>query len=210
VSDPDPVETYLARLDELIARGEAMVGVSRKTIAQVTRDYGDTLDRFVRDVLQRGGGEIDFRRAHKALIRSSAQPAYIEGMREAGGSEEDMDDDDRAAIQAWIDEQVSYVDAFAAAIRAASLSDAPAGAADAILARVPVWAASLESLGGLGKASILESRPGIWRLGETEEHCETCAGLHGQRHRLRWFTSRGLIPRQPGSETLQCKVYRCD
>jgi len=189
-------------------RAEALVGVRTKTISQITREYEDALDRFVRDVLQRGGGEVDFRRSHKALIRSVAPRAYVEGMREAGGSEDDLDDDDQAVIETWTDEQVGYVDAFASDIRAASLSDAPEDAAVSILARVPVWVKSLEILGALGKASFLENRPGTWQYGDTK-HCGTCLKLNGQRHRLKWFTSRGYIPRQPGSETLDCKGFKC-
>src|SRR3990167_1044086 len=109
---PDPLETYIDRLDMLLSRADTLVenGVRLKTIAQVTRRYGDALDRFVREGL-RTRDKVDFRRAHKALLRSGvAREAYIEGVREAGGSAEDLDDDDDEQIAAWVSDQLSFVD----------------------------------------------------------------------------------------------------
>ena len=203
MSPPNHILDYISHLDELLARGEALVGIRIKTIAQITQEYEDTLDRFVRDVLQRGGGEVDFRRSHKALIRSIAEPAYVEGMREAGGSEDDLDDDDRSAIETWTDEQVGYVDAFAADIRAASLSDAPEGASASILARVPVWVASLRNLGDLGRLSALGNVPLTLDGPDGKESCVECQTYKGQRHTKKWWERRGLLARN-GNPNYTC------
>jgi len=199
----DPLDFYISRLDELLARGEVLIGIRTKTIAQVARDYEDALDRFVRDVLQHGGGEVDFRRSHKALIRSIAESAYIEGMREAGGSKDDLDGEDILAIETWKDNQVGYVDAFAADIRAASLSDAPEGAAAAILARVPVWVASLRNLGDMGRLSALGNVNLTMDGPDGKESCVECQTYKGQRHTKKWWERRGLLSRN-GNENFSC------
>lgn len=49
----------------------------------------------------------------------------------------------------------------------------------------------------------------IWRLGNTEKHCGTCANLDGQAHRASWYLARNYIPRQPGAAML-CGGYYCD
>ena len=47
-----------------------------------------------------------------------------------------------------------------------------------------------------------------WHLGETEEHCDTCSDLNGQRHRAEWYLSRNYIPQQPGA-AMDCGGWRC-
>jgi len=181
--------------------------LTTKTIAQMVRNYQDNLERFVHDAL-RTRDQLDFRRAHRALLRTSARPAYVEGMREAGGDEDDLEEDDVTTINGWVDEQVGFTGEFAKAVYEASGVGVDEKAVEAVLARVPVWADSLRTLGDLGRASILKNKPGVWRYGETE-HCRVCEWLDGQRHRVKWFTGKGYIPRENGSKTLECKGFNC-
>lgn len=182
-----------------------------KTIAQVVQRYADTLSRWVHDTLNRRMSEVDLRRAHKALLRGDiAEETYKEGMREAGSgnTDEDFDAEDALAVRGWIDNQADYVDGFAKDVWAASGVGADESARDAVLARVDLWADSLRSLGDAGKASILTNMPVTWKLGETEEHCQTCARLHDNRHRLKWFTGRDYVPRKNGA-AMDCKGFKC-
>jgi len=185
--------------------------VTRKAIAQVTQRYADTLNRWVHDTLNRRMSEADLRRAHKALLRGEiSEETYKEGMREAGSDnpDDDFDAEDVLAIKGWIDNQVDYVDGFAKDVWVASGVGADEGAKDAVLARVDTWVDSLRSLGDAGKASIISNIPVTWRLGETEEHCKTCAQLHGNRHRMKWFTGRDYVPRKNGA-AMDCKGFKC-
>jgi hypothetical protein len=90
-----------------------LLSLAAKSVNEVLRDYENTLTRFCFEVL-RGGDAVDFRRSHKALIRTVALEAYVEGLREGGVSQDEMDDEDAATVKAWIDEQVSHVNDFAA------------------------------------------------------------------------------------------------
>ena len=48
-----------------------------------------------------------------------------------------------------------------------------------------------------------------WHLGETEEHCDTCAKLDGNAHRASWYRDHDYIPRKPGAAMI-CNGYNCD
>lgn len=195
-----------AMVDKTITVTVNTIYPAMKSVNEVTREYEDALTNFAFEVL-RGGDAIDFRRSHKALIRALAGAAYVEGLREGGVDPEDQDDEDRATIAAWVSEQVAYVNDFGA-----WLADGdPRNSEDKrrILGdRIGLWVQALDNLGGLGRASALKNMSVTWRVGDTE-HCDTCRELNGQRHRLKWFTSKGYVPREVGSDTLDCGGYNC-
>lgn len=188
---------------------EQRQGVTIKSIAQVVREYRDELTNIVYDVFNGRSDATDMRRAHKALLKSHAEPVYIEGMNEGGLKEEDFDEDDLAQIEEdvgdWLGKQIDEVNGFA--------KDTAAAAKDkdlrhAILDRLEMWVDSLRTLGDMGKAYALKSEKGEWRYGDTE-HCDTCLKLNGKVHRVSWFLDRGYIPGENGSETLDCKGFKC-
>ena len=48
-----------------------------------------------------------------------------------------------------------------------------------------------------------------WHLGQTEQHCDTCASLNGKKHPAYWYIERNYIPRQAGA-AMDCGGYNCD
>src|SRR5574340_251795 len=46
-----------------------------------------------------------------------------------------------------------------------------------------------------------------WEYGDTD-HCRTCEGLNGKRHRARWYLARNYIPGKPGA-AMECGGYKC-
>lgn len=196
-----------AELRALLAQARVLMAGATKSVNEVLREYDATLTRFCFDVLNGNTSAVDFRREHKALLRALAPEAYAEGLREGGVSQDEMDDEDRAAIAAWVSEQVAHVNDFAAWLAAGE----PRNSEDKrrqLADRVALWVQALENLGGLGRASAQKNMMCEWRVGDAE-HCDTCLELNGQRHRLKWFTSKGYIPREVGSSTLDCGGYNC-
>jgi hypothetical protein len=189
------------------ASTKSYFGAAHKSVNEVTRDYDATLTRFAFDVLNGNSDAVDFRRSHKALIRSLALDAYVEGLREGGVSADEMDDEDHAAVRAWIDEQAAHVNDFAAWLAGGEPRNSEAKRRE-LAERVALWVQALDNLGGLGRAAALANTMCTWRVGDTE-HCDTCRELDGARHRLKWFTSKGYIPREVGSDTLECGGYNC-
>jgi hypothetical protein len=181
-----------------------------KTIGQITKRYGDQLSNLVYDIFNGNSDPIDFRRAHKALLREVAPSMYLEGLNEGGIKEADIDEDDQAAmdetVNDWLGAQLSFVNDFAKAIGDAKKDKTQR---PAILDRVAQWVDSLRTLGDLGRAYATRNEKGRWVLGDTE-HCDTCLRLSKMApKRLSWFTDRGYIPRENGSETLDCHGFNC-
>jgi len=181
----------------------------RRTVGQVVKQYDDVLTNFVSETLNGNSSAIDQRRAHKALIRQLAPQAYIEGLKEGGVPAEEMDKADKANIANWIDEQLAHVNGFATDTQAASQDKALR--AD-IHTRLGLWVEAMRGLGAQGVMSGKQNMMVTWKLNAhhvTKEHCVTCPALNGKRHRMKWFTSRGLIPREVGSKTLACGGWEC-
>lgn len=186
--------------------------IQERTIAQVVGTYRDQLTNFVHETLNGSMDAIDLRRAHREMIRRLGPSAYTEGLREGGVPAEELDAADRKAITDWMGGQFAHVNKFADDTVAARGDD---GKHKQILSRLDMWVESMRVIGSQGLMSAQKNKMGTWRLGPTEQHCKTgngrigCANLHGKRHRLSWFLSRGLIPRQPGSAILGCQGYKC-
>lgn len=178
----------------------------QRTIAQVVRTYHDQLTNSVYNTLNGRMDAMGMGRAHRDMIFRLGPDAYMEGLREGGVPAEELDAEDRKAIREWINGQWAHVSGFASDTVAARDDD---GKRKQILSRLDMWVESMRTIGNQGLMSAQKNKMGTWYLGGTSEHCRTCANLHRKRHRLSWYTSRRLIPRQPGSDTLECKGYLC-
>ena len=178
----------------------------RRSVSEVTRTYRDALTNWVYETMGGRMTAIDLRRAHKALIRSVAQDAYFEGMRQGGilSPADEATDKDFASIKEWIAGQTSFVDDFAKAVSdVAGDGTKRAG----ILNRLEMWVNSVTGLGQAGYLSAKSDRPAIWHLGPTETHCKTCIDLDGKRHRVSWFLKHGYLPHTPGNAVLECQGW---
>lgn len=180
--------------------------VISRSVESVAATYGEQLQAIADDAAN-GASQDEIAKRHRELIVATAILAYVAGMQAGGVSGDEMTDAEKLVLAGWTTEQLSHVDDFAAAAVAAGQDPAER---DKIVARVELWIAALIALGGMGRMAAQSDMAGTWRLGETEQHCRTCAGLHGKRHRLSWYKARGLIPREPGSTTLECRGFRCD
>ena len=76
-------------------------------------------------------------------------------------------------------------------------------------ARADGYSATVLSIYNAARMLAQKNKIGIWRLGNTEKHCPSCAGLDGQSHRLSWYVANNYIPRKPGA-AMKCGGYNCD
>lgn len=142
----------------------------------------------------------------RALIKATAPDIYFDELAKHGISREDADPEDEATVKQFIATQyASTLDFASYAVLAKTKKDRAA-----VDQRLQMWTNSMQSLQDQAKMSAEKNAMGEWKLGHTEEHCSTCQMLNGKRHRLRWFTDKGYIPREPGSETLDCGGWNCD
>lgn len=177
-----------------------------RSVESVAAGYREQLQAITDDALA-GGNPDEIAARHRELILATALLAFVAGMQSGGVSGDEMTAAEKAIVAGWTATQLAHVDQYSADAVAAGQDPAER---DKIMARLELWVAAILALGGQGLMSANGDAMGTWRLGATERHCRTCANLHGKRHRLSWYKSRGLIPREPGSASLECKGYRCD
>ena len=197
-----PYDAFIRIAEKLLA---SRMGV--KSISGVAHGYRSEFIAAVNQVFRGNITPVALRDRLGTLIEDYAERIFIEGAVEAGSkiTHDDLEKDELAAIDEWKNGQLAHVESFAAAADAA----ATPVEREAILSRVDLWVNALRNLGAQGRASVLANRPGTWHLGQTEEHCATCANLDGKRHRLKWYTDRNYFPRTPGA-AMDCGGYRCD
>lgn len=183
-----------------------------KAVVGAVREYESRLSEFVRRGLSGFYSQKEFATRHTVLINELALQAFYDGMK-AGGIEDPKDeitDEESEMVDEWLSEQISHIAEFALAVSDASKAkgEDKQAAQDAIDNRLSFWVRSMETLQTMGEASAQKNMMVTWRYGETE-HCETCQSLNGKRRRWGWFTERGYIPQEPGSDTLECGGYNC-
>lgn len=183
-----------------------------KAVVGAVREYESRLSEFVRRGLSGFYSQKEFATRHTTLINDLAQGAFYEGMKAGGieSPEEEITDEEQEMVDAWLSEQISHIAEFALAVNDASKAkgEEKQPAQDAVDARLQLWVRAMELLQSMGQASAQKNMMVTWKYGETE-HCETCQNLNGKRRRWKWFTDRGYIPQEPGSETLDCHGYNC-
>jgi membrane protein involved in colicin uptake len=196
----------------------AIILPATKSVGGFVGDYVVALTGLIASVINGDSDAADMARGHRALLKEYAEPTYREGMWESreyrtrAEVAENYEEDDDATVSAWIAEQRGFVAAFAmdtkAAARLFEADDPGAKAAqDAIFKRADTWGQSLKTLGDMGKASGKANVMATW-IYDGGEHCPTCAGLHNQRHRVKWYTARNYYPGKPGA-AMDCGGFEC-
>jgi hypothetical protein len=153
-----------------------------------------------------GLGDDVSRRRFGAVMRSQlrrlGQVAYEDGLK-AGGVEDALDDSDLNRVQGWLADQSGYVTGFSDEIYKQGLTRPQ------IEQRAVAW--SNKSLDAMYQAGRLSAdKNGLYEFtgGDGKESCETCQRLHGQRHRLRDWDRKKLIPRRD-TANFKCGGWAC-
>lgn len=201
-----PVELHSAVNRFLVAAflaGADGARITIKDIASIASGYRSELEAAVEQVYRGRSTAVALVDRMGSLIAEYAERIFREGFEDGGADFEEMTAEERAALDDWRNTQLDHMRAFAEAVEAAQ--DVPAR--EAIARRVDMWVDSLRSLGDIGKSLALSNMSVTWEFGDTI-HCPTCEHLNGQRHRLKWFTSRDYYPRKNGA-AMDCHGFNC-
>ncbi len=148
-------------------------------------------------------GDLNRRRAGTVLranISRLGRAAYLDGMK-SGGVEE-LSDDDLATIAVLTAQQSGYVTAFLDTLKATELTPAQ------VEQHATLWVnKSLTDFYNAGLLSANANGMYEWQLGATEDHCATCLRMNGQKHRLKEYHAKGILPK---SNQLSCGGWQCD
>lgn len=176
-----------------------LLALTLKSVNEVLREYQDTLERSIVNVVNGNMTPGEMSRATRAMIRRLAPEAYQEGMKEGGirNPEEEMEDEDDEAIALWERDQLIHLDSFIEAIgEAAKLKgDERTEARSRLFDRAAEWVESMHFLGQKGYLSAKGNLPLTYDGDDGEESCEECQRYKGQRHRKSWWEKRGLLDR---------------
>lgn len=169
---------------------------------QATRiDFEDALADLLLEIT---GGGINKRRARTAfmnLIQVYGNKAARDGFEDSGVSEE-PDAEEQAAIDNAIRSQRVYVNALLDTLYSDedTISAAMREQKPAMWFNKSIYPIYILAMGLADENGMYE-----WVYGDTE-HCDDCKRLNGQRHRMKDWTRRNLIPK---SDDLECKGFNC-
>lgn len=145
------------------------------------------------------------RNAAKRAVVDDVSAAFYAGYADAGG--EDTEADDEQWLTARQNEELGHLDGVFQWLK--EQRDAETITEDAVQARVEAWASTLDGIYNEGKLRGAKNKMLTWRLGDTENHCATCAKLDGGRHSAKWYLARDYIPRKPQA-AMECGGWKCD
>lgn len=151
-------------------------------------------------------GDIERRRfgvVARGLIASYGRKAYRDGLEAGGADAAEISDEELAEISRIAVEQSQYVTGVGEAI----FIDGKVSPAQAAGKPQLWWNKSIMPFYEAGLVSADKNGNYEFRLGATEDHCNDCARLNGQVHRLRNWVKSGWMPR---ANKLSCGGWKCD
>ncbi len=190
--DKEAVKAVFARARDVV----------RVKAVQATRvNFEDAFEAVLKEAL---AGNLTRRRwstITRSLISQYCNKAYRDGLVD-GGVDDEPDEAEQDAIAAHIRAQSEYVTNLGA-----TLYHDENTVSKAMADQKPQmwWNKSIEPMYTAGLVSAAGNALHEWVVGDTE-HCSDCKRLDGQRHRLKDFYRRNLIPK---SDLLECGGFNC-
>lgn len=173
-----------------------------------TADYfQQQLERLIRSVY---GGNLggEFIDVMANLISGQLTQAFEQAWKDEG-TEDAMPDYLTSAAEDLILGQYDYVDQLYRDIVDARVDET---GVDALLARAPLWANRWNEAYNQAVGLIMAETGGRlkWVLGETEQHCASCAALNGIVALASEWEALGVRPQSAPNGKLECGGWQCD
>jgi hypothetical protein len=170
--------------------------------------YLRVLQRGVRDLYNRKIDENGLLDVMIRLLDEQLRKAWNEGMRINGlNPQTDMTDEWEQQLQVIITQEFDYVGKFISEIVIARENGDPM---DPFIQRAELWANRYNEVVNAAVLATAEPKDKLeWVLGETEEHCETCAALDGIVASAKDWQASGFHPQEPPNPMLICQGWHC-
>lgn len=168
--------------------------------------FGKVIDRLVKSLFNGNVDLLEFVQIFEDLLYGQLRDAWLEGMAQNGLTEDDMTPEYETELGGIIQRENGEVLDFADAI----VQSRPDGL-DAMLSRADLWQSRYYDV--VNQAALYTADRDahyVWRLGNTEKHCETCAALDGTVATAAQWEESGLHPQQPANDRLECGGWKCD
>ena len=166
------------------------------TISDFTKRFKRTVNSFI-------GNKISnflARQSLRATLNQEGRKAFIDGLKVAGGTEDEITNEDEITLTRWANDQSDYITRFLGEITDGKITKSN------VDNHVNMWInKSLQDAYHKGMEKAGKNKFFIWVYGATE-HCPTCLRANGQIHRFKAWANAGVLPQ---SSALQCKGYNC-
>lgn len=194
---------------------EVKAGLNRKgrfIVAQPaeykTEDaYLRSIRNLVKDLYAGSIGE-DFIDSMAELIQGQFTKAFNQAWRDEG-EELPLPEYLQAGLEKEILDQFPYVDSYYADIVEARDNAQPIGP---LLSRADLWAGQWTTTyeEAVRLIAVENGENMVWRLGDTEKHCPTCAALDGVVAPASVWEELDVHPKDGDNPKLECRGFRCD
>lgn len=157
--------------------------------------------------------EAEFFSAFDQAIRREFKAAWLEGMKEAGLSAEDMTPAEQVALAGMIAEELGYIIPFMDRIIEGSKENG--GKLEPHLSDVELWVKRYLNLKNQA-LQMAQTDPTLEWTTHANESCTSCKKLNGQRRRASSWRRLGVRPQHPdlecmhsagGPDVCQCELH---
>ena len=138
-------------------------------------------------------------------IQRGITAAWREGAAECGITPDEFTFEELVARDNFIVEQEGYAPGFVDF--AIANSKAEGGKWGTIDSRIQLWVNKYRLARTMAASMACANKKKVWRLGATEEHCDSCAKFNGRVYRYATWAENGATPQ---SRRLCCGGWRCD
>lgn len=194
--DPDGTRTLSSYFRE--AKKRASFKAIQATRLDFENTFVDLTSSFINSETDRG----QWSRRLRALIRKSSNKGFVDGLFDGGVEEGVLSDEERAQINSHVVAQSAFVTALGDKIKKGEIK------IEHVEGKATSWYnKSIHPMYQAGTVSAAGNEMVEWVLGPTIEHCRSCKGYNGQRHRRKTWNSVGAIPK---SDLLACHGDNCE
>lgn len=143
------------------------------------------------------------------IVQQQITRAYRAALRDEGLDPDLVNGEYKDNVERIILSEYDHVDGFTADIIKASTDGT---GYEQFRVRAEMWANRYNDAYNKAELDIALENGGKleWQLGETEEHCDTCAALHGKVAFAAEWQAVGLRPQNPPNQSLDCGGWQCD
>lgn len=169
---------------------------TQKAIQASRIDFESGVEDLLLEVQKGNVTRVKFSYALRNLITVYSRKAFLDGLSDGGIADGEIEGDDATILNAHIRAQSQYVTALGDSMYGADGNLLAGYSGAGIEAKASLWFSnSIYPAYELGRYSADANGLYEWVLGAAEKHCLVCPKLAGQKHRLKHWHERGLIPK---------------
>lgn len=171
--------------------------------------YRRSLRQAVRGLWTGDLGQWDFIDNMEYVIQRNLTKAWYDGLKLWGLTPADMTQAEKDRLELEINTQITYIGGLADAV--SSNSKANGGQLLPLYDRLELWVNQYGRIMSLAGTMAAADQKGLWKYGDTVDHCPSCKALAGRVYRnstwTKWLEPLDMMPRGKG---LACGGWQCD